>query len=53
MDADSTVTDYLAFQEGEYCAIDEMLDIRDKHGKIQILVCWKGFGDDEPTWTPF
>ena len=52
MDTDAAVHNYLAFQAGEYCIVEEILDIRKHHGQIQVLVRWKGFDDEDPTWTP-
>ena len=44
------VQQYLAFQEGEYCVVDEFQDIRTKEGEVELLTKWKGFDDEEPQW---
>lgn len=36
LEVDEKVLEYLAFQAGEYCLIDELLRIREKNGKIQV-----------------
>lgn len=46
-------TDYLAFQEGEYCLVDEFEDIRLKDGELELLVKWKRFDDEQPAWKSF
>lgn len=52
--ADFKVTEelknYLAFQDDEIFIIKQFDDIRKKSGKIQVLVSWKGFGDEERDW---
>lgn len=42
------ITEHLSYQNGEYCIIDELLDVRKKQGTIQILVRWEGFDDEDP-----
>ena len=40
--------EHLRFQQGELFIVSEILDIRKKHGKIELLASW--FGLDEATW---
>lgn len=44
------VKQHLEYQRNELMAIKEMKDIRNKDGKTDILVKWKGFHDDESDW---
>jgi len=41
---------YLAFQDGEYCVVDEIQDINMQDGEVKLLVKWRGFDDEEPGW---
>lgn len=52
LEIDTSVKDYLAFQAVEYCIIEDIADLRERHGKVQVLVRCKGLDDEEPTWTP-
>ena len=40
----------LAFQENEYCVVEEFQDIRLDQDKPEVLVKWVGFEDEEPEW---
>lgn len=44
------ILEHLSFQSGEYCVIDELVDIRKRKSQVQILVSWKGFADEDPEW---
>ena len=52
--ADLEVTEelkeYLAFQDGEYCVVNEFQDIRVRGGEVELLTKWRGFDDEEPQW---
>lgn len=39
--------EYLAFQEGEYCIAEEIQDIRKVRDEMEVLVKWRGLGDEE------
>lgn len=43
----------LAFQDGEYCIVEKIIDIRKKDGDIQIQVQWRGFDDEDTTWEEY
>jgi len=43
----------LAYQEGELCVVDKIMDIRLHEGVLQLLVKWKGFDDEDPGWETF
>jgi len=43
----------LAYQEGELCVVDKIMDIRLHEGVLQLLVKWKGFDDEDPGWESF
>lgn len=44
--------DHVRFQENEFGIVDKMLDIREHHGVMQILISWQGFKDEIPDWKP-
>lgn len=43
----------LAYQEGELCVVEELMDIRVHNGVVEILVKWKGFEEEDPGWELF
>lgn len=46
------VTEYIKYQQGQYCIVDSIQDIRRNNGIVELQVSWKGFDDEDPTWTP-
>lgn len=54
--SDFTVTEeckeYISFQKGEYCVV-EFQDIRLRKGKVELLVKWKQFSDEESALESF
>lgn len=40
----------LSFQDGELCAIEKFLDLRERRGRVEVRVQWKGFEDEDPAW---
>ena len=46
--ASEDIVEHLKYQQGEYCVIDELVDIRTDKGEAQVLVRWTGFDDEDP-----
>lgn len=45
--------EYAAFSEGSRFLVKSLLDVREKDGRTELLVSWKGWEDDEDsTWEP-
>lgn len=42
--------DYLAYQDGELCTLDNFLDIREEKGQKEIRVSHRGFDGVELIW---
>ena len=43
----------LAYQDGELCMIDSILDLRELEGTAELLVKWRGFDDETPSWEDY
>lgn len=44
------VKEHLLYQEDELQVVESFDDIRSSNGRIEILVKWKGFSEDETDW---
>lgn len=44
------IKQHVAHQSGQYCIVEELLDIGLDSNIMQILVRWRGFDDDPPGW---
>lgn len=42
--------EHIQYQQGQYCIVDSLLDIRVKDNVTELEVQWKGFDDEDPTW---
>ena len=38
----------LSFQDGELCVVEKFLDLRERRGRVEVRVQWKGFEDEDP-----
>lgn len=45
--------DYLRYQQGELLVIDRFDDIRERQENVELLVKWKGFGEEESDWVEY